>query len=242
MSVGSIGTLGTSDDQAQNAWDLGSAFYTLVGTQTGQQVSPVLNVSAWHSLVLATSPATNPYAVELQWFVLPNATQILGDQIVRVDPSMTATCYMQVPNRGPFLAIITTPASPSTVYVASLYAMPTNRIHPVTVPPIEFLLHEFAPALAAGASATDYATSYYGGPVGVRTNGGSQGVTVQVQTLDSNLAYANVESFTVATNIEDYRTLILPPSASRVVVTNSSGASANNSSRVVMTASQTGSS
>jgi len=237
----SFGAIGYPDGQRQTSWDDAVSAWDLAHAQVSPVVSPPINVSRYGYTFFRLYILTGvPLQVNFVWYLDQALSMQTAKRVWQVDPNVNSTYQALLPNMGVWLQVSLIAETPGADFSCSAHTLVTNRAHPLQVFPITEPIFFYTGTLAPGGTQTLPALSYSAGPAQLRLFGGSQGCRFDVQYLNIDYSYYSFYSQTVAANAIWNDQILLPPSATQVVLTNQSAIAENDTADIICLASLTG--
>lgn len=234
MSTGSIGQLGYDDDQDQGPYDDTALLWQIGTAQVGIVQSGIFDCSRFSNIGCTfRSPGTHSI-LGLQWTADLAGTQIVkSDQLV-VSGDVANDLAFTIPHAGPYINFTLTPQGGAGVNWTPFFtALQNNRLLRFSTSDVKSHIINLAPNLPAGGTITAVPISYHAGHAVLCLFGGSQGITIELDFLNSFFLWRQFFGATIAANTFTAFELTWPLNGTRMIMTNSSGAAANNTATAI---------
>lgn len=218
---------GYGDWQRVNNYDTAPIFSNNVAIVGAELKSPIVDVSRFAYLAgLVSSGNSNNFRLEITWFADAAGTIALGTREMSFDIAMVNPAQLRLPNLGPFAQLVFVPFGPAMLPDCVIIA--TNRDHPLElIPTRSVLTSQQSINIAATSNLFIAGDDYYSGPARLWLTFTTI-VGVQIRSLDRINSYELVyqhDNVPALTNLID--TVIIPPGAWQLVLTNSASSVSN---------------
>lgn len=231
------GPSGYPDWQRVSNWDGPVAKLAVSGGALVSDQTPIFDVSRYAYLGGYDTTVLEPCGVQISWFADSAGVDLCGARRFALNHNMTAAQY-RLPNLGPYCQLVWSEGT-GGAFQHRCVILPTNRFHPLEfVPANPQLLGIANQNIANNVTNTLWPSDYYAGPARVAFTCGTAGLTVTIQSIDSNGNATVVDSFATPAGRSAVDT-VLPSGAVNVQVQNTTGAAVNY--YLSITQSQTGS-
>jgi hypothetical protein len=170
-------------------------------------------------------------ALQLQWLSLLDqaGTTVLGDQLLAVDSNVQGAWVAAIPNLGPYQWINLRPNFGPHTMTLDAVALLTNKPRPRTLIPEVAFWKPATQNIPLSSSITLYPSFYFAGPTWWHLNGGATVCKFELQAEDANGAWSTFASISPAAGaIMDTPSVLWPMAPVRLLITNTSATTANN--------------
>ena len=225
---------GYADWQRVENWDTGLLINQTIPSGSNFYQSSVLDVSrsAYLSGYIGVTPGDA--TIGFTWYDDLAGDNTLGYRQYNMSSSINNVAQLRIPNMSPFCQVTASKLGAFN-YGASLLIWGTNRYHPLELIPREpVLLAHAGIALAASGTNRYYPSDYYAGPVQVNAFCG-QSYQLFMEWLSDTDTWTSINNITGGTGTIQTVTMLAPPGAWRVGITNQTATATTESIRITPT-------
>lgn len=224
----SFPSIGFPDGQRVDSRDATDAVWTISGTFNSNQLSPIIPTQGYDGTFIAISGGSGTFLLEVVAYLDDAGVTPLASQSVMVDANIGDGFYVCFPNVGPYVQLLALKVGGLSFSASPLIALLTNKVRPLSALTLEGFWKPTVSSIPALTSATLYSPFYFLGNTWWHVNSGG---TACIFTLQAEDTAGNWQSFAqlapAASALLDEASVTWPLAPVRLVVTNTSGTTAN---------------